>query len=70
LQHSKKRAKYKNDSQTAKSHLISQNFFLNLFCQFANARTAKKYRKIASVSSVDQNVPIGQTHFFSTSDWM
>jgi len=30
------------NSQTAKSHLISPFFSLNLFCQLANARTAKK----------------------------
>jgi len=30
FQHSKKPAKYENDSQTAKSHLLSQNFSLNL----------------------------------------
>jgi len=43
FQHPKKPAKYINDSQTARSHLISQNVFLNLFCQLANARTAKNY---------------------------
>ena len=42
FQQFKKPAKYKNNSQTAKSHLLSQNFSLNLFCQLSNARTAKK----------------------------
>jgi len=50
-----------NDTQTAKSRLISQNIFLNLFCQLSNAKTAKKIT--AAVASVDQNLPIEQTHF-------
>jgi len=65
-QYSKKPGKYKNDSQTAKSHLISQNFSSNLFCQLAKARTAKKLPREAVVS-MDQNpigLPIEQTHFF------
>jgi len=62
-QHSKRQ----NDSQTAKSHLISQNFSMNLFCQLANARTAKKLpiEAVVSVASVDQNIPIEQTHFLN-----
>jgi len=64
FQHSKKPAKYKNDSQTTKSRLISQNFSLDLFCHLANARTAKNIEAVASVASMDQNLPIEQTHHF------
>ena len=48
---------------------ISKLLFKSILsiCQRKNC---KKYRKIASVASVDQNVPIGQTHFFSTSGWL
>jgi len=45
------------DSQTAKSHLISKNFSLNLFSQLANARIAKKL----PTASMDHNLPIEQT---------
>jgi len=40
---------------------------MNLFCQLANARTAKKLpiEAVASVASVDQNIPIEQTHFLN-----
>ena len=45
FQHSKKPAKYKNDSQTAKSHLVSQNFYLNLFfVNFPTQELQKSYR--------------------------
>ena len=42
FQHSKKPAKYKNDSQTAKSHLVSQNFYLNLFLSTFQRKNCKK----------------------------
>jgi len=42
IQHSKKPVKYKNDSQTAKSHLIPQNFFLNLFLSTCHRKNCKK----------------------------
>jgi len=68
FQHPKKPAKYKNDSQTAKSHLISQNFSLNLFSSTSQRKTDKKITEaVASVALLDQNLPIEQTHFFSTS---
>ena len=68
FQHSKKPAKYKNDSQTAKSHLISQNFSLNLFCQLANARTAKNIEKLLrQLPRLPQWISIEQTHLLSTS---
>ena len=57
FQHSKKPAKYKNDSQTAKSHLVSQNFSLNLFCQHANAGTATKNYRRSCLNGSEQ------THF-------
>jgi len=37
---------------------------LVFFCQLANAKTAKKITEaVASVVSMDQNLPIEQTHF-------
>ena len=53
IQHSKKPVKYKNDSQTAKSHLIPQNFFLNLFLSTCHRKNCKKITD--SVASMDQN---------------
>jgi len=45
FQHSKKPAKYKNDSQTAKSHLVSPNFSRNLFLSTFQRRNCKKIRR-------------------------
>ena len=51
FQHSKKPAKYKNDGQTAKSHLVSQNFYLNLFLSTFQRKNCKKViEAVASVS--------------------
>jgi len=64
FQHSKKPAKYKNDSQTAKSHLVSPNFSRNLFLSTFQRRNCEKNTEaIASVTSMGQNPPIEQTHF-------
>ena len=42
FQHSKKPAKYQSDSQTAESHLISQNFSQNLFLSTCQRKNCKK----------------------------
>jgi len=54
--HSKKPAKYKK----TKSHLISQNFSLNLCCQLASARTAKNTEPRLLQWIRIQNIPIEQ----------
>jgi len=66
FQHSKKPAKYKNGSKTAKSHLILNiskllSKFIFSTCQRKNCK--KITEAVASVVSVDQNVPIEQNLF-------
>jgi len=56
------------NNQTAKSHLISKNFSLNLFLSTCQRKNCTKITEaVASVASMDQNLPFEQTHFFLTS---
>jgi len=56
------------NNQTAKSHLISKNFSLNLFSSTCQRKNCTKITEaVASVASMDQNLPFEQTHFFLTS---
>jgi len=61
FQHSKKPAKCKNDSQTAKSHLIPENFSLNLVLSTCQCKNCKKITD--TVASMDQNLPIDSVGF-------
>jgi len=55
----------KNDSQTAQSHLISQNFSLNLFLSTCQRKNCKKITD--AVASMDQNqYPLSKPIFFSS----
>jgi len=55
---------YQVQKRQSNCKIASQNFPLNNFFSTCQCKNAKK---ITSVASMDQNLPIEQTNFFSTS---